>query len=61
MGITSLWTVEGGELARAVLRESKMDWKGDPERESWMWFTFAPDGRVRRFVRSKVWVKGVSG
>ena len=61
MGITSRWTVEGEEFEIALLRESRIDWKGEPERESWMWLTFAPDGSVRRFVRSKVWEKGVSG
>ena len=61
VGITSRCTVEGDEFEIALLMESRMDWKGEPERESWMWLTFAPDGRVRRFVRSKVWEKGVSG
>ena len=61
VGITSRWTVDGDEFEIALFTESRIDWKGDPERESWMWLTLAPDGRVRRFVRSKVWEKGVSG
>jgi len=61
VGITSRCMVEGDEFETAVLRESKMVWKGEPERESWMWLTLAPEGRVRRFVRSKVCEKGVSG
>lgn len=45
----------------AALSDSKIDWNGEPERESWIWLTLAPDGRVRRLVRSNVWEKGVSG
>jgi hypothetical protein len=61
VGMTSRWTVEGDEFAIALLTESRIDWNGGPERESWMWLALAPDGRVRRLVRSKVWEKGVSG
>jgi hypothetical protein len=59
--MTRRWTVEGGELESAALRDSRIGWKGEPERESGMWLTLAPDGRVRRLVRSKVWENGVSG
>jgi hypothetical protein len=58
--MTRRWTVEGGEFDSAALRDSRIDWNGDPERESWMWLTLAPEARVRRFVRSKVWENGVS-
>jgi hypothetical protein len=59
--MTRRWTVEGGELESAALRDSRIGWKGEPERENGMWLTLAPDGRVRRLVRSKVWENGVSG
>jgi hypothetical protein len=36
VGITSRCTVEGDEFEIALFRESKIDWKGEPERESWM-------------------------
>lgn len=61
VGITRRWTAEGGEFAIAVLSESKIDWNGEPERESWMWLIFAPGGSVIRFVRSNVCENGVSG
>lgn len=61
VGTTRRWTVEGGEFAIAALSESKIAWKGEPERESCIWLILAPDGSVMRLVRSKVCVKGVSG
>ena len=39
-----------------------MFWKGEAVlRERGMWFILALGGRGRRFVRSKVWLKGVEG
>jgi hypothetical protein len=58
--MTRRWTVDGGEFEITALRDSRMGWKGEPERESWIWLTLAPGGRVRRFVRSNVWENGVS-
>jgi len=37
-----------------------MFWKGEPVRERGMWFILAVGGIVSRFVRSKVWLKGVA-
>ena len=34
VGITSRCTVDGYEFEIAALRDSKMDWNGEPERES---------------------------
>ena len=36
VGMTRRWTVEGGELESESLRDSKIDWKGELERESWI-------------------------
>lgn len=43
-------------------RESRIGWKGeaDNRRERGIWLILASGGRVRRFVRSKVCVKGLS-
>ena len=34
VGITSRCTVEGDEFESALFSESRIDWKGEPERES---------------------------
>lgn len=36
VGITSRWTVEGGDLEMAFWSESRMVWNGDPARENGM-------------------------
>jgi hypothetical protein len=61
VGITRRWIVVGGVFARAVCRLVRIFWKGEPvrERERGMWFILALGGMGRRFVRSKVWLKGV--
>jgi hypothetical protein len=59
VGITRRWIVVGEVVVRAVCRLVMMFWKGEPERESGMWFILALGGMGRRLVRSKVWLKGV--
>jgi hypothetical protein len=59
VGITRRWIVVGGVLVRAACRLVRMFWKGEPLRERGMWFILAVGGIVRRFVKSKVWLKGV--
>ena len=49
----------GEVVVRAVCRLVMMFWKGEPERESGMWFILALGGMGRRLVRSNVWLKGV--
>jgi hypothetical protein len=60
VGITRRWIVVGEVVVRAVWRLVMICWKGERVRERGMWFILAVGGIGSRFVRSKVWLKGVA-